>query len=70
MQEEIKALHANDTWDLVELLKGRKHTKSKLLMANPSIRQARLLRDMPKKRALISKMTTLCVFFALTITLD
>ena len=25
MQEEIKALHANDTWDLVESLKGGKN---------------------------------------------
>ena len=29
MQEEIKALHANDTWDLVELPKGRRAIPNK-----------------------------------------
>ena len=31
MQEEIKALHANDTWDLVVLPKGRKAIPNKLV---------------------------------------
>ena len=44
MEEEIKALHANDTWDLVDLPKDWKAIsnkwvfKSKLLMVNPSIK--------------------------------
>ena len=29
MQEEIKALHANDTWDLVDLPKDRKAIPNK-----------------------------------------
>ena len=65
MQEEIKVLHVNDTWDLVELPKGRKAIPNKWVYkiknvdANPSIRQGWSLRDMPKKRALISKRFSL-----------
>ena len=36
MHEEIKALHANDNWDLVELPKGRKGHSKQVDLQNPN----------------------------------
>ena len=59
MQEEIKALHSNNTWDLVELPKGRKVIpnkwvyKIKTVDDKPkyNIKQGWLQKDMLKLRA-------------------
>ena len=63
MQEEIKSLHATDTWDLVELPKGRKAIPNKWVYKIKTVdgkpKYKARLRDMRKKRALISKSFSL-----------
>ena len=63
MLEEIKALHANDNWDLVELPKGRKAIPKKWVYKIKTVdgkpKYKARLRDMRKKRALISKSFSL-----------
>ena len=57
MQEEIKALHLNNTWDLVKLPKRRKALPSKwvykikTVVDKPSIKPGWLQKDMLKLRA-------------------
>ncbi|MCO5614561.1 hypothetical protein L7F22_068844 [Adiantum nelumboides] len=84
MQEEIKALHANDTWYLVELPKGRKAIpnkwvyKIKTIDAKPK-HKARLVAkgyaqtkgiDFQEVFSPVNKMTTLRVLFAIVAALD
>ena len=84
MQEEIKALHSNNTWDLVELPKGRK------AIPNKWVYKIKTVDDKPKYKARlvakgyaqtkgidfqevfspVVKMTTLRVLFAIVAALD
>eukprot|EP00250_Pteridium_aquilinum_P023566 c27174_g1_i1 orf=116-343(-) len=45
MLEEIKALHANNTWDLVELFKGRK------AFPNKWVYKIKIVNGQPKYKA-------------------
>ena len=60
MQEEIKTLHANDAWDLVELPKGRKAIpnkwvyKIKIVDGKPKYNERLIVKGYLKKRALFS----------------
>ena len=84
IQEEIKALHSNDTWDLVKLPKGKKAIRNKW------VNKIKTVDDKPKYKArlvgkgyaqtkgidfqevfsLVVKMTTLQVLFAIVAALD
>ncbi|MCO5548301.1 hypothetical protein L7F22_001758 [Adiantum nelumboides] len=79
MQEEIKALHAIDTWDLVELPKGRKAIpnkwvyKIKTVDAKPKYKARLVAKGCAQTKAIdfqevfssVVKMTTLRVLFAI-----
>ena len=78
MQEEIKALHANDTWDLVDLPKDRKAIPNKWVFKIKTVDgklkyKARLIAkgyaqkegiDFQEMFSPVVKMTTLLVLFA------
>ncbi|MCO5546836.1 hypothetical protein L7F22_000273 [Adiantum nelumboides] len=84
MQEEIKALHANDTWDLVELPKGRKAIpnkwvyKIKTVDAKPKYKARLVAKGYAQTKGIdfqevffpVVKMTTLRVLFAIVASLD
>ncbi|MCO5603724.1 hypothetical protein L7F22_057875 [Adiantum nelumboides] len=84
MQEEIKALHANDTWDLVELPKGRKAIpnkwvyKIKTVDAKPKYKARLVAKGYAQTKGIdfqevfspVVKMTTLRVLFAIVAALD
>ncbi|MCO5577886.1 hypothetical protein L7F22_031721 [Adiantum nelumboides] len=84
MQEEIKFLYANDTWDLVPLPKGRKALPNKWVYKVKSVDgkpkyKARLVAkgyaqkegiDFQEVFSPVVKMTTLRVLFTLTAVLD
>ena len=84
MQEEIKALHANDTWDLVDLPKDRKAIPNKWVYKIKTVDgkpkyKARLVAkgyaqtegiDFQEVFSPVVKMTTLRVLFALTAAMD
>ena len=61
----IKILHANDTWDLVELPKGRKAIpnkwvyKIKTVDDKPKYKARLVAKEYAQKRALISKRFSL-----------
>ena len=84
MQEEIKALHANDTWDLVDLPKDSKAIPNKWVYKIKTVDgkpkyKARLVAngyaqtegiDFQEVFSPVVKMTTLRVLFALTTAID
>ena len=84
MLEEIKALHANDTWDLVELPKDRKAIPNKWVYriktvdVKPKYKVRLVAKEYAQKEGVdfheifspVVKMTTLRVLFALTATFD
>ena len=84
MLEEIKALHANDTWNLVEFPKGRKSIpkkwvyKIKTVDGKPKYEARFVAKGYTQKKGTdfqevfsqVVKMTTLCVLFTLTTALD
>ena len=65
MQEEIKTLRANDTWDLVELPKARRAIpnkwvyKIKTVDSKPKHKARLVAKGYAQKRALISKRFSL-----------
>ena len=84
MQEEIKSLYANDTWDLVSLPKGRKALpnkwvyKVKKIEGKPKYKARLVAKGYAQKEGIdfqevfspVVKMTTLRVLFALTAMLN
>ena len=83
MQEKIKALHTNDTLDLVELPKGRKAIlnkvyKIKTVDGKPKYKARLVAEGYAQKEGIdfqeilspVVKMTTLCVLFAFMAALD
>ena len=84
MQEEIKSLHATDTWDLVELPKGSKAIpnkwvyKMKTVDGKPKYKAKLVANGYAQKEGIdfqegfspMITMTTLRVLLALTTTLD
>ena len=84
MQEEINALHANDTWDLVDLPKDRKSIpnkwvfKIKTVDGKPKYKARLVAKGYAQKEGIdfqevfspVVKMTTLHVLFVLIATMD
>ena len=84
MQEEIKALHSNNTWDLVELPKGRKAIpnkwvyKIKTVDGKPKYKARLVAKGYAQTKGIdfqevfppVVKMTTLRVLFAIVAALD
>ena len=83
-KKAVKALNANDTWDLVKLPKGRKGNtnkwvyKIKIMDAKPNYKVRLVAKgyaqnediDFQEVFSPMVKMTTLCVLFALIAALD
>ena len=77
MQEEIKSLYANNTWDLVSLLEGRKALpnnwvyKVKKIEGKPKPTERFVAKGYAQKEGIdfqevftpVMKMATLCVLF-------